>query len=92
MYDYEIQPVLRSVSHHSVIKVPTRYRAAPEPEDEHTPKYSDFDNLYFHRPEIPWDRIDHKLSEYNWANEFRGKSTDNMLQSFYSVCYNVSSA
>ena len=84
VHDYEIVPTLHSISHHSMVKVLTQYKAPilPSKEDAH-PKLSPMDDLNFHSKDINWESLTSTLENVDWETLLSEKSADEMLDIIY---------
>ena len=80
IHEYEIIPTLLSISHHSMVKVYTQYRAPTLPQDEGAhPRLSPMDNLNFHSKETDWTTLIATLNGIDWETMLADKSPDEML-------------
>ena len=82
VFGYEVQPGLKTTSHHSSVVVTTEYKVSEDKYHERVPKRSCFYNLNFsHEMTV--------LSLFYWSQEFRSKTPDEMLLPFYGISYVV---
>ena len=80
IHEYEIIPTLRSISHHSMVKVYTQYKAPiPHQNEESHPRLSPMDNLNFHSKDTDWTTLKAALNGIDWETSLEDKTPDEML-------------
>ncbi|HAO14983.1 MAG TPA: hypothetical protein DDE71_05435, partial [Tenacibaculum sp.] len=53
-------------------------------------KYSkNFEHLNFFSEKIKWEKVSEDLQSINWRLEYRGLSPDEMLNSFFNICFSI---
>ena len=91
IHDHEIQPVVMSISHHSMINITTQYKASQTPNNEPSfPRLSPLDYYNFHSKETKWDNIRSQFNEISWHEILNEKTQDDILNTIYEKTLNVS--
>ena len=92
VHEININDTLLSITHHKVIQVSTAYKTKCKLNNiKRVPPLTNlFQRFNFHSDTVPWKDITSELEEFSWEDQFRGKTPDEMLKTFYDVCLNVS--
>ena len=84
IHEYEIQPTILSISHHSMVNIFTQYKASQLPDDESSfPRLSPLDYYNFHSKDTNWENIQSSLDGLNWQEILKDKSTSGILEVIY---------
>lgn len=87
IFDYKCIETLRSVSHHKIIEVETKFMLKTEqPVVSEKPTESNpFSSLNFHDDNVDWSSLSDELSDIDWNLEFRKLSVDQMAERLIDI-------
>ena len=90
VHNIMVTPSARSISHHSMVKIQTQYKAPIQPEDnKDSPKLSPLDYLNFHSKEKNWKALNNDFNKY-LKNLPKETAPTEMLEEIYTIIHQVS--
>ena len=95
LHSYQCVPVL-TVSDHYIIEAFTDYKLNSQKSnlskkvDHSQLQKPSLNDLNFYSEETNWEKINAEMKTYDWAREFKGKSSTDMVKVFLEVCYDIS--
>ena len=89
--EVNVAETLLSITHHKFIDMETTYKAKYQVTDV-LPKFERFQTINFFSNKAGCAGLKDKLSQYNWVSLFENKSSAEILDIFYDICFDACSA
>ena len=88
--DINVTETLLSISHHKFVDMETTYKSKYQIVDVQ-PTFQRFQSLNFFSDKADWSGLKNALSQCNWVSLFENKSSSEILDTFYDVCFDTCS-
>ena len=86
--DIEIQPSLRSISHHNLINISTQYKAPINIASVKPQRLSPLDKYNYHNKDTDWQAMKQSLGNNDWEEILRDKQPTEILDILYEKLLN----
>ena len=88
VFDVNVNQVLRSVSHHSIVELSTPIHVKPQLiRDVEEAEKSGFHALNYFHSSVQWDDTADEFKQIDWDSRLSSSSATDALESIYKVCY-----